>query len=223
MTKVATQPIKVLIVDDHALVRKGLVALLDAKSQVAIIGEAANGNEAVEFAQTLEPDVILMDLVMPEKDGISAIREIRRMGSKAKILVLTSFTEEERVIKALRAGADGYQLKDSTPIELLQSIEEVYDGQAPLNSGIAGAVIRRLSEHPPQEEPQEPEPELSTREEQVLIFVGQGLSNVDIGERLEISERTVATHVSSILGKLRVKNRTQAALYAIRHGLVDVD
>ena len=215
-----TETIRILIADDHAIVREGLRALIDTKPDMELVGEAADGVEAVLKARSLQPDVILLDLVMPRKDGIEAIGEIKRENPEARILVLTSFAEDEKVFPAIQAGALGYLLKDSSPQELLQAIREVYRGESSLHPTIARKLIRELNR--PSDLPATEEP-LTEREVEVLSLVARGLSNQEIAERLVVSERTVRTHVSNILGKLHLANRTQAALYAVREGLAGLD
>ena len=215
-----TESIRILIADDHAIVREGLRALIDAKPDMEIVGEAADGIEAVLKTRSLQPDVILLDLVMPRKDGIEAIREIKQENPNARVLVLTSFAEDERVFPAIKAGALGYLLKDSSPQELLHAIRDVHQGQPSLPPTIALKLIRELnrpSNLPPTEEP------LTEREVEVLRLVAQGLTNQEIAKKLVISERTVGTHVSNILEKLHLANRTQAALYALREGLASLE
>jgi two-component system, NarL family, response regulator LiaR len=213
-------PIRILIADDHAVVREGLKALIELKPDMTLVGEAADGVEAVAKALELQPDLILMDLVMPRKDGIEAIREIRRRDLPARILVLTSFAEDDKVFPAIKAGAMGYLLKDSSPQELIQAIREVYQGKASLHPSIAFKLIHELNQPP--DLPLTVDP-LTARELDVVRLVAQGCSNQDIAARLVVSERTVSTHVSNILSKLHVANRTQAALYALREGLVTLD
>lgn len=211
--------IRILIADDHTLVRAGLRALLDSEPGMKVVGEAADGMDAVNRAGTLKPDVILLDLVMPRKDGIEAITEICNMTPGARILVLTSYTDDDKVFPAIKAGALGYLLKDSEPHELLQAIRNVYAGEPSLAPTIARKLMRELQQPPnlpPAEHP------LSEREVQVLRLVAQGLSNKEIADRIVVSERTVRAHVSNILNKLHLANRTQATLYAIREGLSDV-
>jgi two-component system, NarL family, response regulator LiaR len=208
--------IRILIADDHPIVREGLRALIHSTPNLELAGEATNGEEAIEKAHRLKPDIILLDLMMPRKDGLAAISEILRANPDARILVLTSFSEEEKVLPAIKAGALGYLLKDSLPEELLQAIHEVSQGQSSLHPVVARKLIRELSQPsvlPPTQSP------LTARELEVLNLVAQGLSNREIAERLAFSEHTVRTNVGHILRKLHLANRTQAALYALREGL----
>lgn len=212
--------IRVLIADDHAVVREGLHALIGTEPGMAVVGEASDGVEAVDQARALAPDVILMDLMMPRLDGIGAIEVIKGERPDARILVLTSFAEDEKVFGAIKAGALGYLLKEAAPPELLQAIRDVAAGEAALHPAIARKVIRELArppDLPPTEEP------LTDREVEVLALVAKGLSNQEIADTLIISERTVRTHVSNILDKLQLANRTQAALYALREGIATLD
>jgi len=214
------EPIRILIADDHQLVRQGLVALLAVKPGVAVVGEAADGTEAVELARSLRPDVILLDLVMPGKDGIETTREIKAENAEARILIITSFAEDENVYGAVKAGALGYLLKDSSPQALMRAIYDVYEGRLSLHPDIAIKLMEELnrpSDAPPTEDP------LTEREVEVLKLVAKGLSNQEIAEKLVVSERTVGAHVSNILGKLHLANRTQATLYALRTGLTGLD
>ncbi|MEN6409605.1 MAG: response regulator transcription factor [Anaerolineaceae bacterium] len=209
--------IHVLVVDDHPVVRKGILALLETESDIEVIGEASDGAEAIRKVATLKQDVILMDLVIPNMDGIEAIRRIKADQPDARILVLTSFTASEKIFPSINAGALGYLLKDSNPEDLIRAIHQVYRGQSSLHPAIARKVLQELA-HTPQEAPT-PEP-LTDRETEVLKLIAQGLSNQDIAEKLVLSEATVHTHVSKILSKLHLSSRTQAALYALRQGLV---
>ena len=215
-----TTPIRVLIADDHAIVRKGICALLSVKPGIEVVGEASDGAETVAQAQALCPDVILMDLVMPEMDGIEATRQIVEQQPGVRILVLTSFAADDKVFPAIKAGALGYLLKDSGPDDLVQAIHQVYRGEPALEPSIARKVLLELS-HPPKE-PLTPEP-LTGRELEVLRLIAQGRSNREIAEQLVIAEMTVRTHVSNILSKLHLASRTQAALYALREGLASLE
>jgi len=212
--------IRIVIADDHAIVREGLRTLIASEPNMELVGEAADGDAAVEKALALRPDVVLMDLVMPCKTGIQAIDEIQRANPDIRILVLTSFAEEEKVFPAIRAGALGYLLKDSSPQQLLQAIYDVYRGESSLHPSIALKLIRELKQPPDLSPVESP---LTEREVTVLKLVAQGLTNQEIADRLVISEWTVRTHVRNILGKLHLANRTQAALYALREGLAHLD
>ncbi len=213
-----SETIRVLVVDDHVVVREGLCALITARPDMKVVGEAADGIEAVLQARSQQPDVILMDLAMPRRGGIEATQEIKQENANARILVLTSFAEDKNVFLAIKAGAQGYLLKDSSSRDLIEAIRAVYQGELSLQPSIALKVIRELSR--PTDLPLAEQP-LTGREVEVLKLVAQGLSNQEIAEELVISERTVTTHVSNILAKLHLANRTQAALYAIREGLLD--
>jgi NarL family two-component system response regulator LiaR len=202
-----------LVADDHAIVREGLRAMIEARRDMELVGEAKDGAEAVAKALALRPDVILMDIVMPRMDGIEATASIMAKNPAARILILTSFAEDEKLFPAIRAGAVGYLLKDSSPQELLQAILDVHGGSASLNPSIALRVIRQISQ--PVDLPVIEDP-LTERELQVLQLIAQGMSNAEIARDLIIGERTVGTHVSNILSKLHLANRTQAALYAVR-------
>ncbi len=213
-------PIRVLVADDHAIVRKGIRALLATEPGIEVVGEAENGQQAIEEAAHLHPDVILMDLVMPEVDGIEAIRRITAEQSRVRILVLTSFAVDDKVFPAIKAGALGYLLKDSSPEELVEAIHRVYRGESSLHPTIARKVLQELSR--PTDHPMTPEP-LTEREVDVLQLVARGRSNQEIADLLVISEATVRTHVSNILSKLHLASRTQAALYALRKGLASLE
>ncbi|MFQ5399083.1 MAG: response regulator [Anaerolineae bacterium] len=215
-----SKPIRILIADDHAVVRKGLRAILAVCEDLQLVGEATDGNEAVTLAGELQPDVILMDLEMPHKDGIEAIQDIVKSNHEARILVLTSFSEDDRVFASIKAGAQGYLLKDSTTEDLLQAIRSVHLGQPALHPQIAGRLMREISE--PTNLPLAEEP-LTEREVTVLKLVARGLSNQEIALNLSISERTVSTHVSNILAKLHLANRVKATLYALKSGLAKLE
>jgi len=215
-----TRTIRILVADDHVVVRQGIRALLATEPDIEVVGEAENGREAVAETDRLQPDVILMDLVMPEMDGIEAIRRITAQQPEARILVLTSFAADDKVFPAIKAGALGYLLKDSGPEELVGAIHQVHRGESSLHPAVARKLLQELS-HPPKQPPT-PEP-LTEREVEVLRLVAQGRSNQEIAEELVISEATARTHVSNILRKLHLASRTQAALYALREGLASLD
>ena len=212
-------PIRILIADDHAVVREGLRALIEAKPDMELVGEAEDGVEAVLMARSLKPDVILLDLLMPRMDGIEAIGEIKQENPHARILILTSFAADDKVFPAIKAGALGYLLKDSSSQALIQAIREVYQGESSLHPTIARKLIREIL-RPSTAAPAENL--LTEREVAVLKLIARGLSNQEIAETLVISERTVSSHVSNILEKLHLANRTQAAVYALREGLASL-
>jgi NarL family two-component system response regulator LiaR len=216
------QRIMVLICDDQAIVRKGIRALLATEPSIEVIGEAENGQEAVSRVKELRPDVILMDLVMPEVDGVEATRRITSRQPEARILVLTSFATDDKVFPAIKAGALGYLLKDSSPEALVQAIQHVYRGEPSLHPTIARRVLQELSRPEELEESPRSDP-LTERELEVLRLVARGLSNQQIANQLMISEATVRTHVSRILSKLHLASRIQAALYALDKGLASLD
>jgi len=212
--------IRLLICDDHAVVRRGLRSLVGVKPEMELVGEAVDGEEAVTMAKKLKPDVIIMDLIMPRKDGVAAISEIKKKNPDAKILVLTSFSDDKNVFSAIKAGASGYLLKDSSPEDLLQAIDDVHHGKSSLHPVIAQKVIHEM--HQPSDLPPTDDP-LSEREVEVLRNVAQGMSNQEIAQTLEIKEGTVRIHVGNILNKLQLANRTQATLYALREGLAELE
>lgn len=213
-------PIRVLIVDDHDIVRIGLKGFLSGYDDIEIVGEAANGQEAVARTAELTPDIILMDMVMPVMDGIQAIQEIRDRKLKGKIIVLTSFATDDKVFPAIKSGATGYLLKDSAPEELLHAIRKVHNGEPSLAPDIARKLLAELALP---EEGKEPTPEpLTPREVDILRLVAQGLSNKAIAEKIFVSEATVRTHMTNILSKLHLANRVQATLYALREGLASL-
>jgi NarL family two-component system response regulator LiaR len=217
---VNVKPIRVLVVDDHAIIRKGMRAVLDLVPDIEMVGEAENGKQAIKMDLELHPDVILMDLMMPEMDGIACIREIKSKRPEARILVLTNFAGEEMIFPAIKAGAMGYHLKDSSPEALIEAIHQVFQGQSSLHPLIARKLLEELSA--PSEQRPSTDP-LTQRELEVLRRIAQGYENHDIAEQLVVSEATVRTHVSNILGKLHLATRTQAALYALREGLANLD
>jgi two-component system, NarL family, response regulator LiaR len=213
-------PIRVMIADDHAIVRKGLRALLATEPGIEVVAEAEDGNEAVALVGRAQPDVVLMDLVMPGTDGLEATRSILEARPKTRILVLTSFDGDDKVFPAIKAGALGYLLKDSGPEELVQAIQQVHDGESSIHPSVARKLLRQLA-HP--DEPASGIEALTDREAEVLCLVAHGQSNREIAEELTISEATVRTHVSNILGKLELCSRTQAALYALKKGLASLN
>lgn len=213
-------PIRVLIADDHQIVRKGLRALLGRKRDLEVVGEAADGAEAVALAKALAPDVVLMDLVMPKMNGIEATRIITAERPGTRILVLTSFAANDKVFPAIKAGALGYLLKDSNPDALIGAIRKVYCGEVSLDPSIAVKVLSEISGKP--DEPLTADP-LTPRELDVLRLIAQGKSNKEIAKELGLVEETVHAHVSNILRKLHLASRTQAALYALREGFASLE
>src|SRR3954467_6657854 len=214
-------PIRLVIVDDHAVVRQGLKAFLATESDIEVLGEASNGREAVEVVERTKPDLVLMDLVMPEMDGIAATASIKQSQPEIEVLVMTSFIEDEKVFGAMRAGATGYVLKDADPEEVVKAIRSAAAGESPL----APRVVRRLMKEftPAKPKPESQAEQLSEREIEVLRLVAKGHSNQQIAEALIISPKTAKTHVSNILSKLGLASRTQAAVYALRENLVSAD
>jgi NarL family two-component system response regulator LiaR len=210
------QPLRILIADDHAIVREGLEAILSAQPDMTLVGMATNGQEAVSLAASLQPDVILMDLVMPHMDGLAAIQAIRAANLRACILVLTSFADDERVFPAIKAGAMGYLLKDTLRHDLLQAIRDVAQGKISLHPEIARRMIHEINQPA---EPDATPDALTDRELETLRLVARGLSNQEVATAMGIHENTVAKYVSAMLRKLHLTSRTQAALYAIREGL----
>ena len=208
--------IRVLIVDDHAVVREGLRTYLGLQDGIEVAGEAPNGREAVAEAERLRPDVILMDLEMPELDGVGAMRELSRRGVESRVIVLTSFSDERRLLPAIQAGAAGYLLKDAEPREVLRAVRAAHEGEALLAPAVAARLVAAIAE-PAAGTPAQ---RLTRREQEVLELIAGGLSNKLIARRLGIAEKTVKTHVGHVLAKLGVSDRTQAALYAVRTGLV---
>ncbi|HSL30283.1 MAG TPA: response regulator transcription factor [Anaerolineales bacterium] len=211
--------IRILIADDHAIVREGLRALLATEPGLELVAEATDGVQAVSKANALKPDVILLDMVMPRMDGQEAIVEIKKNWPEARIIVLTSFSDDERVFSAIRSGALGYLLKDSSPHDLLHAIHTVANGEGFLSPTIASKVIREINQPPKLPPTKDP---LTEREMEILKHVAQGMTNDEIAEQLVVSERTVRTHVSNILAKLQLANRTQAALYALKEGIASL-
>ena len=208
--------IKVLVVEDQSVVREGVVAILSLQDDIEVVGEAKDGIDAVELAKKNKPDVVLLDMVMPRQDGLTTIPLLKDLVPNAHILVLTSFAESNRVYQAIKLGALGYMLKDTTRVQLLQSIRDVSKGQASIQPSIAVKVIHEIDN--PSEDTNMTET-LTRRELETLRLIARGLSNQEIALMLVLHERTIAKYVSSILNKLHLANRTQAALYAIDQGL----
>jgi NarL family two-component system response regulator LiaR len=217
-----TEQIRVLIVDDHQVVRQGLRTFLELQDDVLVVGEAGDGQTAVEMVQQLNPNIVLMDLVMPRLDGISATRQVKSLAPSVKVIALTSFTEDDKVFPAIQAGASSYLLKDVSPDNLVEAIRAVYRGEARLHPNIARKLMEQVAHQttPPRESHAEG---LTERELDVINLVAQGRSNQEIARELVISEKTVKTHISNILSKLQLDDRTQLAIYAIKNGLVDQD
>ena len=213
-------PIRVLVVDDHPIVRKGIRALLEECEDIQFAGEASNGLEAIQRAESVKPDVILMDLLMPEMDGIQAIRHITAGHPDICILVITTFSGDDQVFPAIKAGAHGYLLKDSGSGQLVQAIRQVHRGEPSLHPDIARKMMQEISQPAPVKRAPDP---LTAREVEVLRLLAEGLDNQEIAEQLVVAEVTVRSHVSRILDKLHLANRVQATLYALRVGLVDLE
>jgi two-component system, NarL family, response regulator LiaR len=218
MAEVANEDkITVVIVDDHTIVRQGLRTYLELQPDLLVVGEAANGSEAMAVVKESLPDIVLMDLVMPVMDGVDATRAITAMSPSTRVIVLTSFSEDEKVFASIKAGAQGYLMKDVLPSDLVAAIRTVNRGEAQLDPEIARKVMQEFAN--PQ--PVAPKHDLTDRELEVLRLIAQGKSNKDISEDLVLSEKTVKTHVSNILQKLHLSDRTQAAVFALRQKIVD--
>ncbi len=212
--------IRVLVVDDQVIVREGVALLLGQVEGIEVAGEAGDGGQAVALDAALRPDVVLMDLVMPGMDGIEATRRITAAREDAKVLVLTSYAGDDKVIPAIEAGARGFLLKDSSPADLIRAIRHVHEGRSSLDPAIANQVLLELKR--PAVQPPAPDP-LTDRELEVLRLVATGMSNAQVALRLVITEATVRSHMSNILGKLHLDNRVQATLYALQEGIVSLD
>jgi NarL family two-component system response regulator LiaR len=211
--------IRILLVDDEDIVQRAVRAVLETESGMVVVGEAKDGQEALDQVHALQPDVVLLDLMLPTKSGIQVIEEMRRHFPNVRILVLSGHSEDDKVLAAIRAGASGYLLKTAGINDMLRAIRDVYNGESWLHPTIARKLIQELNR--PIATLATPQP-LTDQETRILILIAQGSSNRDIAERLHISERTVRTHVSNILGKLHLENRTQAALYALKEGLAEL-
>jgi NarL family two-component system response regulator LiaR len=208
--------IRVLIVDDHSVVREGLQAFLQLQDGLEVVGEAADGEEAIEAASRLQPDVILMDLVMPRLGGVAAMRRLREEVPEARVIVLTSFLDDDKLLPALRAGAAGYLLKNAEPQDLARAVRAAHAGEALLDPVVAARLVETLAA----EDGQQPLDRLTPREREVLVLIGRGFSNKRIANELDLAEKTVKTHVGHVLAKLCVTDRTQAAVVAVRAGIV---
>jgi NarL family two-component system response regulator LiaR len=217
-----SEKIKVLIVDDHRVVRQGLRTFLDLNDDIQVVGEAGDGEEAVDLAARLAPDVVLMDLVMPRLDGIAATSRIKALSLGAKVIALTSFTEDDKVFPAIQAGASSYLLKDVSPDALVEAIRAAHRGEARLHPEVLRKLMEQVAAQPGSGKPADG-PQLTEREGDVIRLVAQGKSNREIATALVISEKTTKAHISNILGKLGLDDRTQMAIYAIKNGLVDMD
>jgi DNA-binding NarL/FixJ family response regulator len=215
---VADAPIRVLVVDDHEVVREGLRAFLELQDGIEVAGEAVDGEAAVAAVAELSPDVVLMDLVMPRLDGVGAMQELRNRGSRARVIVLTSFAEDEKLLPAIRAGAAGYLLKNVAPAELARAVRAAHAGEALLDPGVAARLVEAVASPAPVQRDGE---DLTPREREILGLIARGMSNKRIAFELGVSEKTVKNHVSHVLAKLGVPDRTSAALHAVRAGLVD--
>lgn len=213
------EPITVLIVDDHAVVRHGIRALLEAEGDFTVVGEVASGGEAVLLAADLAPDVVLMDLLMPEMDGVEATRLLKQRSPRSQVIVLTSYHEDEHIFPAIRAGALSYLLKGVGLEELTEAVRKAARGEATLHPNVAARLVQELKGA--SQETARLYTTLSEREREVLRLIAEGLSNAQIAGRLVISERTVKSHVNNILGKLHLVDRTQAAIFAWRQGIMD--
>jgi two-component system, NarL family, response regulator LiaR len=211
------ESISVLLVDDHAVVREGLRSLLEVQDGIEVVAEAVDGEAAVREAEARRPDVVLMDLVMPRLDGVGAMRELRRRLPSARVIVLTSFADDDRLLPAIQAGAAGYLLKDADPQEVVRAVRAAHRGDALLDPSVAARLVDAIAQPPGTE----PSKRLTRREQEVLALIARGMPNKLIARELGISEKTVKTHVGHVLAKLGVTDRTQAALQAVREGLVD--
>jgi DNA-binding NarL/FixJ family response regulator len=217
MSNEAKDRVRLLIVDDHAVVRQGLITFLELQDEIEVVGEAGNGKEALQKVKELEPDVVLMDLVMPVMDGLTAIKEIKLLRPQTEVIALTSFADDEKVFTAIRSGATGYLLKDVQPNDLVKAVLAAERGEVQLHPEVAKKLMHEVVAPAKETEPLD---ELTEREKEVLALLGQGMSNKEIAYKISVSEKTVKAHVSSILNKLNLPGRTHAALYASKRGLV---
>lgn len=217
MSQETNDKVRILIVDDHAVVRQGLITFLELQDEIEVVGEASNGKEALQKVQELEPDVVLMDLVMPVMDGLTAIKAIKQMRPSTEVIALTSFADDEKVFTAIRSGATGYLLKDVQPNDLVKAVLAADRGEVQLHPEVAKLLMHEVVA--PAKEVDSLD-ELTEREREVLGLLGLGMSNKEIAYKISVSEKTVKAHVSSILNKLNLPGRTHAALYASKRGLV---
>ncbi len=217
MSQESNDRVRILIVDDHAVVRQGLITFLELQDEIEVVGEASNGKEAIQKVQELEPDVVLMDLVMPVMDGLTAIKQIKQLRPSTEVIALTSFADDEKVFTAIRSGATGYLLKDVQPNDLVKAVLAADRGEVQLHPEVAKLLMHEVVA--PVKEVDSLD-ELTEREREVLGLLGLGMSNKEIAYKISVSEKTVKAHVSSILNKLNLPGRTHAALYASKRGLV---
>lgn len=211
--------ISVLIVDDHRIVREGIRSFLETYQEIEIIGEASSADEAIKMVEEYAPDVVLLDLVMPGMDGVSAIRKIKKISPRSQIIVLTSYHSDEYIFPVMKAGALSYLLKDISPTLLFEAIQRATNGEAVLHPQVASRLVQEYNQR--QKKPNQVYTDLTRREIEVLQMIAEGMSNLEIAQKLFISERTVKSHVTNILSKLHLADRTQAAIYAWKQGLVD--
>lgn len=216
-----TEPIRIVLVDDHNVVRIGLKAYFNTLKDIRVVGEAANGEEAVRLAQELTPDVMLMDLIMPGMDGVEATRQVKKVSPRTQIIVLTSYHNDEHIFPAIRAGALSYVLKDVDPDDLADAVRRAHAGEAVLNPRVAARMVKEM--HGSRQETVNPFRELTDREMEVLRLIASGKTNQEIAEILFLSEKTVKTHITNLFSKLHLTDRTQAAVYAWQEGIIRRD
>jgi two-component system, NarL family, response regulator LiaR len=217
MSQETNDKVRLLIVDDHAVVRQGLITFLELQDEIEVVGEASNGKEAIQKVQELEPDVVLMDLVMPVMDGLTAIKQIKQLRPSTEVIALTSFADDEKVFTAIRSGATGYLLKDVQPNDLVKAVLAADRGEVQLHPEVAKLLMHEVVAPAKEADTLD---DLTEREREVLGLLGLGMSNKEIAYKISVSEKTVKAHVSSILNKLNLPGRTHAALYASKRGLV---
>jgi len=213
--------IKLVIADDHHVVRRGLIFFLNTQQDIEIIGEASNGEEALQLIKELHPDIVIMDLSMPKLNGIEATEQIKNEGLPVKVMILTSFYDQDHILPAIEAGAAGYYVKDSDPDELVTAIRKIYDGEQQFHSKVTTQLVSALTNKSESKSEETVHDKLTKREMDVLKEITRGKSNKEIASSLFITEKTAKTHVSNILAKLQLQDRTQLALYAIRNGISD--